>query len=122
MGDPKRGSRTAIDIVVAYGEPKRDAATAALWLCERMEVDPVSLGWKAGAVIIREAEDFDGGVVTQDSIAQVFARRYEDRLRYCHHTGKWFEWTGAYWRKEETALAFQFCRELSREFTDDVRN
>ena len=75
--------------------------------------------WKAGAGINREAEDLDGGVVTQDSIAQVFARRYDDRLRYCHHTGKWFEWTGAYWRKEETALAFQFCRELSREFTDD---
>ena len=70
MGDPKRGGRTAIDIVVTYGEPKRDAATAALWLCEQMQVDPVSLGWKAGAVIIREAEDFDGGVVTQDSIAQ----------------------------------------------------
>ncbi len=117
MGDPKRGGRTAIDIVVEYGKPKRDAATAALWLCEQMQVDPVSLGWKAGAGIIREAEDLDGGVVTQDSIARVFARRYEDRLRYCHHTGKWFEWTGAYWRKEETALAFQFCRELSREFT-----
>ena len=48
MGDPKRGSRTAIDIVVTYGKPKRDAATAALWLCEQMRVDPVSLGWKAG--------------------------------------------------------------------------
>ena len=116
MGDPKRGSRTAIDIVAEYGKFKRDAA--ALWLCERMGVDPVSLGWKAVA-IIREAEDFDGGIITQDSVARVFAHRYEDQLRYCHHTGKWFEWTGTHWRKEETALAFQFCRELSREFTDD---
>ena len=36
----------AIDIVIEYGR-KRDAAEAALWLCERCGVDPVSLGWQA---------------------------------------------------------------------------
>ena len=72
MGDPKRGSRTAIDIVVEYGEPKRDAAAAALWLCEQMRRRSglARLEERAARSIIREAEDFDGGIVTQDSIAQ----------------------------------------------------
>ena len=69
--------------------------------------------------VIREAEEIDNGTITQDGIAQVFARRFKDRLRYCHHTGAWFEWTGTYWKKDETALAFQFCRELAREFTEE---
>ena len=62
----------------------------------------------------------DNGTVTQDGIAQVFARRYEDRLRHCHHAGAWYEWTGVYWKRDETATAFQFCRELGREFTEDA--
>ena len=78
-----------------------------------------SEGARIGSSIIREAEEIDDGTVTQDGIAQVFARRFEDRLRYCHHTGAWFEWTGTHWKKDETALAFQFCRELAREFTED---
>ncbi len=124
IGDPRGGRRSAIDIVKEYGR-KRDAAEAALWLCERCGVDPLSIGWRAktrprasGSSVIREAREIDSGTVTQDGIAQVFARRFEDKLRFCHHTGAWFEWTGAQWRKEETALAFQFCRELAREFTE----
>ena len=46
IGDARQGKRTAIDIVIEYGR-KRDAAEAALWLCERCGVDPVSLGWQA---------------------------------------------------------------------------
>ena len=45
IGDPKAGRRSAIDIVIQYGG-KRDAPEAALWLCERCGVDPVSLGWR----------------------------------------------------------------------------
>ena len=46
IGDARQGKRTAIDIVIEFGR-KRDAAEAALWLCERCGVDPVSLGWQA---------------------------------------------------------------------------
>ena len=46
IGDPRGGRRSAIDIVIEFGR-KRDAAEAALWLCERCGVDPVSLGWQA---------------------------------------------------------------------------
>ena len=37
------------------------------------------------------------------------------QLRYCHTTGKWFEWTGCIWKVNETSLAFHFARELARE-------
>ena len=129
LGHRRREARQAhaIDIVIEYGR-KRDAAEAALWLCERCGVDPATLGWQAkakapasGSSVIREAQEIDNGTVTQDGIAQVFARRFEDRLRYCHHTGAWFEWTGTHWKKDETALAFQFCRELAREFTEEAK-
>ena len=112
--------------MIEYGR-KRDAAEAALWLCEKCGVDPVSLGWREKAKprvsgsVIAEAEDVDHGTVTQDGIARVFARRFEDRLRFCHHACVWYQWTGTHWKRDETALAFQFCRELAREFTEDAK-
>lgn len=60
----------------------------------------------------------DGFDLTEDGVALAFAAKFKDRLRYCHHTGAWFEWTGSYWRREETKLAFSWarhtCRELAR--------
>jgi len=53
--------------------------------------------------------------VTQDSVALLFAKHACGRLRYCHHTGAWFEWIGTHWRQDELELAFQFARELGRE-------
>ena len=44
--------------------------------------------------------------ITQDGIAYVFTERYAERLRFCHDTGAWFEWTGAHWHKDNTQLAF----------------
>jgi putative DNA primase/helicase len=82
---------------------------------------------KAGRVlspadsIIAEAVDIDNGTVTQDGVARVFARRYGDRLRFCHDTGKWYEWTGTHWQVDKISKAFQFVRELSREYTEDAK-
>jgi Family of unknown function (DUF5906) len=45
----KIGRRTAIDIVIEHGGAA-NAKAAALWLCEKMAVDPASLGWKRGAI------------------------------------------------------------------------
>lgn len=63
--------------------------------------------------------DLDGFDLTEDGIALAFAAKFKDRLRYCHHTGAWFEWTGMHWQREETKLAFSWarhtCRELARE-------
>lgn len=53
-------------------------------------------------------------VISQDSVALVFAERYSGKLRYCHHIGAWFMWSGAYWRRDETDLALQHARALAR--------
>jgi hypothetical protein len=39
---------TPIDLVIEHGR-HADAVAAALWLCERMGIDPTSLGWKSEA-------------------------------------------------------------------------
>jgi P4 family phage/plasmid primase-like protien len=54
-------------------------------------------------------------VVTQDAIALVFAERFADQLQFDHHAGAWYAWTGSHWEREDTLLAFQYCRELGRE-------
>ena len=43
----KTGRHTAIDIVIEHGGAA-NAKAAAFWLCEKMAIDPASLGWKAG--------------------------------------------------------------------------
>ena len=47
MGDPKGGSRTAIDLAIEHGGAP-DAVQAALWLCDRLGIEPATLGWRAG--------------------------------------------------------------------------
>lgn len=68
--------------------------------------------------IVSAAQVIDNGTITQDGVARIFAQRYAGRLRYCHHSGVWYEWTGTHWQRDEKKLAFQFVRELGREFTD----
>lgn len=57
----------------------------------------------------------EGGLVTEDSVAAAFAREYGTTLRFCHHAGKWHRWDGSIWRQEETRLAFDWSRRLSRQ-------
>ena len=61
------------------------------------------------------AERRSNELVTEDNAAQRFASLYADRLRYCHNSGAWFEWTGAIWRQNGTGLALQWARELARD-------
>ena len=51
---------------------------------------------------------------TEDGIALAFAQAHQGDLRFCHHAGKWYVWTGARWQKEETRLAFHWARRLCR--------
>ena len=43
-------------------------------------------------------------------IALAFAKEHQDRLRYDHSIGKWFQWAGKAWRQDETKLAFSWAR------------
>ena len=61
------------------------------------------------------AQPVDGPKLTQDRVATAFTAQFADRLRFCQHSGKWHEWSGTHWRKEETRLAFDLARGVCRE-------
>jgi DNA-binding transcriptional ArsR family regulator len=44
IGDPRKGKRTPIDLVLEFGA-RQNVKDAALWLCERTGVSAESLGW-----------------------------------------------------------------------------
>jgi putative DNA primase/helicase len=52
---------------------------------------------------------------TQDSIALRFVEQHRDKLRFCHHTAKWYVWTGAIWKPDDTMLAFDYARSVCRD-------
>lgn len=59
-------------------------------------------------------ETLDGFPVSEDGVALAFEARFRHRLRFDHSAGKWFEWAGSHWRREETQLAFAWARETCR--------
>lgn len=54
------------------------------------------------------------GQITEDSVALAFTRKHHDELRFDHHAGAWYRWTGAAWLKEVTKLAFSWARHTAR--------
>jgi putative DNA primase/helicase len=48
--------------------------------------------------------------LTEHKVAEHFARRFADELRFCHTRGAWFVWTGSHWRQNNTRLAFHWMR------------
>lgn len=56
--------------------------------------------------------------VSEDRIAAAFTRKFGDHLRYDHSVGKWFEWTGTHWSRNETRLAFHYARKMAVEISD----
>jgi putative DNA primase/helicase len=52
---------------------------------------------------------------TEDALAQRFADRHADELRYVALKGNWFKWECARWCQEETLLAFELARQSIRQ-------
>jgi putative DNA primase/helicase len=54
--------------------------------------------------------------LTEEKLAQRFESRYQGRLHYDHHRGRWFVWDEARgcWVRNEKRLAFHFAREVCR--------
>jgi putative DNA primase/helicase len=59
---------------------------------------------------------------SDEALALEFARRYADDIRYVHAWGKWFLWTGEFWRPDDTLQAFDFARALCRSASARVEN
>jgi putative DNA primase/helicase len=58
--------------------------------------------------------------LSEDRAALEFAERHRDLLRFDHHAGKWFKWTGIRWQLDDTMLAFAWARDLARELAREV--
>jgi putative DNA primase/helicase len=67
------------------------------------------------AKLAADPRDLNGFDLTEDGVALAFLNRFRDQLRYCHHTGAWYQWKGGIWRREETKLAFSWARQVCRE-------
>ena len=52
---------------------------------------------------------------TEDKVALMFAHKHEGKLIYSHQHATWFKWQGTHWLKEETMLAQEYVRKLSRQ-------
>ena len=59
-------------------------------------------------------QELDGVALNEDGVALAFTEAHKENLRYCHHAQKWFVWTGSAWKREETALAFSWARQVCR--------
>lgn len=57
-------------------------------------------------------------LLTEDNAAARFTELFADKLRFCHDTGAWFEWTGAAWQRNRTGLAFNWARNLARDLAE----
>jgi len=55
-----------------------------------------------------------GGELSEDALAEVFAHRHADDMRFDHHAGRWFKFDGQRWRRDEKAVAFHFARVIGR--------
>jgi putative DNA primase/helicase len=59
---------------------------------------------------------------TEDGLALAFADRHRGRLRFDHTRGRWFQWTGEFWRQDETQHAADWARDLAREFRGSLQD
>src|SRR5262245_58697625 len=57
-------------------------------------------------------------LITEDSAALAFARKYAGQFFYDHDAGAWFSWSGYHWQRERTRLAYAWARCLVRDLTE----
>lgn len=112
-----RGTRDALEALVAglgtAPAPAEDVAQPA-------EAPKEATGKPSSGQPKKDVQN-DCGYITEGSVAQAFADRYGDDLRYCHSTGAWFLWDGVRWMRERTQLAFRCAHRIAREMAADER-
>lgn len=60
--------------------------------------------------------------VSEDLIALSFAAQFAATMRYDHDEGRWYEWDGVRWNRDETERGFHYAREIGRRMGDGKRN
>ena len=64
-------------------------------------------------VRLAEFQAKGGGVVSEHIVAKAFTEEHRGKLLFDHHRGAWYQWAGTHWRLEETALAFDWARDIA---------
>ena len=78
------------------------------------EGDRVSVDERAAAVAVLSIQ------LTQDDAARLFAVQVRGHLLFDHTKEEWFEWTGVYWREDDTCLAYEAVRRMMRSLTEPL--
>ena len=120
---------TPLDLVMQYGKSSTPIE-AALWLCDRLSIDPATMGYTpprpriTPAGLSRADEDINARppAYSDEALALRFAGVHGDIARYVATWGKWLLWDGFYWQFDDTLRAFNMarviCRIASAEITD----
>lgn len=53
--------------------------------------------------------------VSEDALALAFASLHADRLRYDHSAGRWYEWQGTHWQRDEVSATVNLVRAHCRD-------
>lgn len=56
----------------------------------------------------------DDELLTESNVADLFAMQAVSKLRYCHSSGSWYEWTGTHWQADKKHAAFTYARRLTK--------
>jgi putative DNA primase/helicase len=72
---------------------------------------------------MRPDDDAIAPAFTDEALALTFSERHCDDLRYVAAWARWYEWTGAVWKPDDTLRTFNraraICREASQECNDE---
>ena len=62
-------------------------------------------------------------LITEGCVADAFAAAHKHELQFCHHTGRWFHWTGGtHWQREEIRRAYRWAHNLARDLAGRSNN
>jgi putative DNA primase/helicase len=76
---------------------------------------PQTEPWDRGAPPPKPRRRRSGLGPVDDGIAEAFAEKHRNDLRYVAAWGKWYEWRDGCWREEKTLRVFDLIRALCRE-------
>ena len=51
--------------------------------------------------------------LTESNLARAFARKFTEKLRFNHTSGKWHVWSGTHWSEDTTRLVFDWARRFT---------
>jgi putative DNA primase/helicase len=104
----KRAGGTREDFEEAI--PDDDAASAHV----AKEGDrAINRAWEKQPEPAEKDSTLDGFELNEDGVIRAFTARHADELKFDHDAGKWFQYDGNCWRRDNTKLAHHFARESS---------